>query len=243
MNKHLIAILFLFLLLPCVAAFSPSTDVSYVVQCSNCTSVNSTVLELPNGSLVSVFQSLQSNGALYYGVVNKSLTSSMGDYKISGNYNPNSLLTPWSFEFTITNPQNPSLPIGEAIIYFLLLVLSFGLCVACGIAGFLLPYDNVFDGLGVVKKINRWKYVKFFAIEFSMLFFLWFVSILNGVAFSYMNDSYFTSWVGNAYLLTYAFATATTVIMLLVTFIHLFMDIFVHGIALKLTRESSELLK
>lgn len=137
--------------------YYPNQDAYLFQTCGNCTYVNITNIILANKTNITSNIAMTKTDTFYYYWLNQSYVQTTGVYIVSGKADPDGVVTPWNYIFTV-NPlaikQNTAQSISSAILMITYLVLVF-----------------VFGGIGVrlFKSKNWWVLGLFFVFFASIL--------------------------------------------------------------------------
>lgn len=164
-----------------LGAFKTDSCVTLKQTCGNCTFVNLSISIPPNQTTFLTNQPMTNSAPSLYTYVFCN-TSINGEYIYDTYSNPNGILTASPVNFII-NPLGKILTNSQAILYFLIFIISFILFMICIIFGIYVPSGNKRDEMtGYILAVNNMKYVKIFMFAISyllltlMTYFGWMVS-------------------------------------------------------------------
>ena len=139
-----------------VGVFKQGTSIDLIQTCANCTNINVTSIQYPNGTRVDVDNNMSIDGTVYNYTYN--FPSLSGDYVINGIGNENGIDSIWNFKITLsasgTTPSTSQAIMHGIILFVLILFLILTFYFAVNIDG-----KNEFQ-MGRVVKINFAKYLK-----------------------------------------------------------------------------------
>lgn len=164
-----------------LGTFKTNQCVTLKQTCGNCTYVNFTLSTPPNQSTYLANQSMTkiSQTLFTYDFCNTSID---GEYTYDTSSDPNGIITPDPVNFFV-NPLGKTLTNSQAILYFLIFIISFILFLISLIFGIYVPGGNSKDQMtGYIIAISNIKYVKIFMLAVSyiilmlMTYFGWIIS-------------------------------------------------------------------
>jgi hypothetical protein len=119
-----ISITLLIMISPLLAS-SPGTykqgeDINLIQTCADCTYINITSINLPNGTQIIGNVPMTKDGSVFNYVLNGSLTNSLGTYRVNGIGDPIGVNEIWAYDIEVT----PSGQSGTAnIVFFIFIIL------------------------------------------------------------------------------------------------------------------------
>lgn len=182
---------------------------------ANSTYQNITVIQLPDESLLSINSPMNNIGGGYFNYTFCN-TSINGHYIVNGIGDVDGLNQAWNYEFVV-NPLGQILTQGQAILYFLIFIVSFILFLVAFGAGIYIPADNDRDQMtGYILAVSNRKYIKMFMLGLSYMFFLLVVYFGWIISYGYLDlDS-----LGNLFSIAfYALAWLTLPLFVICTYI------------------------
>ncbi len=208
-----------------------SGDPANLIQvCDNCTFVNLTKITYPNSSfaLRGQFGMTKSGTEYNFTFIN---TTTIGFYIYTSCGDLNGVTTCSSVQFEVTK-SGFGLDISEAVIFFILIFISFFLFAFFLWASIVIPFPNEIEidekFNKMVTKVTRTKYIKLIAVWFTLGFFVWFLSLISAIANNFINLDILVNPIVNIYILFYMLLWGYTIIVLPLMLILWFKDLFIN---------------
>ena len=148
---------------------------------ANSTFQNITLIQLPDKTFISVNKNMQSNAGGFYNYTFCN-TSQNGEYIVNGIGDIDGTYQTWNYKFEV-NPFGKVFTSSQAILYFLIFIVSLIFLFAFLAFGIYLPVSNTKDQItGYIFAVNNLKYVKVICLAFAylctilMAYFGWMIS-------------------------------------------------------------------
>lgn len=208
-----------------------------VIQlCGTCTFNNVTSLTTPNnGSILLNDLPMSQSGTQYTYLINKGNFTIPGIYIVNGIGDKDGILDPWAYKIYMSK-SGETLETSESILYILILVGSFLLFIFFFYFAIAIPFYNektIIEGKNYIVKINKSKYLKLLSIWFAHGFFVWFLTLLLGIANNFLNLQITLNLLNAIYILFYTLLWANTILILSLFVIFIYKDILINKEILK----------
>lgn len=218
-----------------VDGFPPSTDIELLQVCATCTQVNITVIKLGNGTLFPIYQMMTKNASVYNYTFVKNQTSSLGEYIVNWEADPEGKARSGNYNFFIRK-GGVLLTTGESIIYIILMVVNFLATWFFLHFGFAFPYSDARNEEGTLSKIIPQKYLKLLSILIGYGFLLWMMNIFSSIVNTFVSLDFVSNLVTNLYIFSLVIGYLLTVVILILLFIEWWRDLIVPIIKLLLRK-------
>jgi hypothetical protein len=195
-----------------VDGYPPNEDIPLAQTCTNCTFVNITTIKLGNGTLEKFNVIMTKDGTDYNYTLDKSYVSSLGEYIINWCADPDGTFTCGNYNLFVR--KNGLLTTAEAILYFLLIVISLlGFCLFLFYA-IQIPYTDDRTEDGTITRIIPAKGLKLLSIWFCYGFLLWFMNLVSAISTNFVSLDAVASLMTNLYLFLYWGGYVLTILIL-----------------------------
>jgi hypothetical protein len=193
MNKPIL-ILFLLIILPlCSAEIQSLPHPVKVESCvnlpqsyANSTWQNITTIQQPDETITVLNTEMQSLGGGYYNFTYCNTTQN-GEYIVNGIGDIDGTAVIWNYKFTV-NPLGKIFTNQQAILYFIVFLISFILFVLCAVFGISAPSGNNRDAMtGYIFAVSNMKYVKIFLLALSYLLLMLIVYFGYIISYGYLD--------------------------------------------------------
>ena len=153
---------------------------------ANSTYQNITTVQLPDESFIPIQSNMQDNGGGYFNYTFCNTTQN-GEYLVNGIGDIDGTATTWVYKFTV-NPLGKIFTNQQAILYFMILLLSFVLFTICVAFGLYAPSGNNRDTMtGYIIAVSNMKYVKSFMLAVSYLLLFLIVYFAYIISYGYLD--------------------------------------------------------
>lgn len=205
-----------------IAFFVPnSQEYNVKFSCENqgarcsATSICNISINYPNSStLVSNGECTNLNNGYFNYTLDTTQTSTDGEYTarancIDGIYNATS-----TFYYKVNNAGKDAPSSGESILYFVLTLIMFGVCITMFYFILVIPYHNERDDDDNVIKIVKLKYIKVLLIALLYPVIIITLNLMTGLAVNFLSLTIFSGIVGFLFEIMMRLAWIWTAIML-----------------------------
>ena len=167
---------------------------------------------------------MQKDGTFYNYTLLKGNTTRDGEYIV--NWVSDGPSTSGNYNFFVRG-NAAKITTGESFLYLILLLVSFLGSTILLYFGIILPYSDRKLEHGTITRVISFKYLKIFSIWIGYGLFLWFMSLLTGIANSFTTLAMASGLIETAYVILTVLAYPLTLIVLSVFLIQVYWDMFV----------------
>jgi len=173
-------------------ASSPGTykqgeDINLIQTCADCTYINITSINLPNGTQIIGNVPMTKDGSVFNYVLNGSLTNSLGTYRVNGIGDPIGVNEIWAYEFYITY-SGIQFSTAQSVLLGILLIIMIFVFISTFFGIGMLPGSNTRDEEGKILSISYLKYLRSTLWFAEWMLFIGILYISSNVAFAYLGE-------------------------------------------------------
>lgn len=209
-----------------VDGFAPGEEVNLIQVCSNCTFVNITTVRLGDGELERINDVMTKDDTFYNFSLASNLTTSLGEYIVNWDADPDGVRTAGNFNFYIRN-NGTLLTTAESVLYIFLALFNLIAVVLLLFYGITLPYNDEKTKDGTVTRVVSTKYLKLLSIWLGYGALRWLMSIITLITNNFVSLESARTLMTNLNSFLEILAYPLTIAILGIIMIEVYIDMFV----------------